>query len=227
MRVAVSWSGGKDSCLACYNAITQGHQVDHLLTFIWETLPLAHPTSLIALQSEALGIKHIEARVKEPYFDQYIETVSRLVKENGIQGIVTGDIYFVGNSHTNWMDDVCKEVGIEIIKPLWAINREEILNNLITSGFKAVFTCVKEPWFDEKWLGRELDWKCLDDLKDLREKKGIDICGENGEYHTMIVDGPIFKKAIEISQLFKEKREGVYFLRVTESHLKPKNMIKS
>ena len=225
MKVAASWSGGKDSCLACYKAIAQGYDVINLVTFIWETPSLAHPLPLIALQSKALGIKQIEAKVKEPYFEQYIETLSRLIKENGIEGIVTGDIYFVDSSHRNWMDDVCKELSIEIIKPLWDVDRYEILNELISRGFKAVFTCAKQPWFDEKWLGRELDWECLKDLTELREKYGIDICGELGEYHTMIIDAPIFKEAIHISKFSKEKQNTVLFMRISEFSLKPKNQL--
>lgn len=224
MRVAVSWSGGKDSCLACYKALAQGHDVTNLVTFIWETPSLAHPMPLIALQSKALGIKHTEARVKEPYFEQYREAMARLKKENGIEGIVTGDISFVDSFHGNWINDVCKGLNIEVIKPLWEADRSDLLNELISKGFKAVFTCVKEPWFDEKWLGRELDWECLKDLKKLRDKYGMDLCGEMGEYHTMMIDGPIFKKALEISRFSKEKQEGIYFMRVTESHLKPKNL---
>ena len=146
MKVAVSWSGGKDSGLACSKAITQGYDVTHIVTFIWETPSLAHPLPLIALQSKALGIRHIEARVKEPYFEQYKETISRLIKENGIEGIVTGDISFVDSYHGNWIDDVCKGLNIEVIKPLWGVDRYEILNELISQGFKAVFTCAKQPY---------------------------------------------------------------------------------
>jgi uncharacterized protein (TIGR00290 family) len=225
MKVAVSWSGGKDSCLSCSKAITQGYDVTHIVTFIWETPSLAHPLPLIALQSKALRIRHIEARVKEPYFEQYKETISRLIKENGIEGIVTGDISFVDSYHGNWVDDVCKGLNIEVIKPLWGVDHYEILNELISQGFKAVFTCAKQPWFDEEWLGRKLDWECLKDLKELREKYGIDICGELGEYHTMIIDAPIFKEAIEISKFSKEKQNTVLFMRISEFSLKPKNSL--
>jgi uncharacterized protein (TIGR00290 family) len=225
MKIAASWSGGKDSGLACYKAMAQGYDVTHIVTFIWETPSVAHPLPLIALQSKALGIEHVEARVKEPYFEQYIEAISHLIKENGIAGIVTGDVCFVDSSRRNWMDDVCKELSIKIIKPLWDVDRYEILNELISQGFKAVFTCVKQPWFDEKWLGRELNWECLKDLKELREKYGIDLCGEFGEYHTMIVDAPFFKEAIEISKFSKEKQDNVLFMKVSESSLKPKNQL--
>jgi diphthine-ammonia ligase len=222
MRIAASWSGGKDSCLACHKAIAQGYDVTLIVTFMWETPSVAHPLPLISLQSRALRIKHIEARVKEPYFEQYIEAVSRLTKENGIEGIVTGDIYFVDDSHRNWMDDVCREVGIEIIKPLWDMSRQEILNELISQGFKAVFTCVKKPWFDENWIGRELNWRALEELKELKDKYGIDLCGEFGEYHTMIIDGPIFKETIEISKFTKDKQNNAIFMRISEATLNQK-----
>lgn len=225
MMVAVSWSGGKDSCLAYQKAMAQGHDVTYIVTFIWENPSRAHPLPLIALQSKALGIKHVEARVKEPYFQQYRETISRLIKENGIEGIVTGDISFVDSFHGNWIDDVCKGLNIEVIKPLWGVDRYEILNELISQGYKAVFTCVKQPWFDEKWLGRELDWECLKELEELRDKYGIDLCGELGEYHTMMIDGPIFKEAIEISKFSKEKQDTVLFMRISELSLKPKNSL--
>ena len=225
MRVAASWSGGKDSCLACHKAIAQGHDVTHIVTFIWETSSLAHPLQLIKLQSKALGIRHVEARVKDPYFERYRETISRLIKESGIGGIVTDDISFVDNYHGNWIDDVCKGLNIEVIKPLWGVDCSEILNELISQGYKAVFTCVKQPWFDEKWLGRELNWECLKDLKELREKYGIDLCGEFGEYHTMIVDAPFFKEVIEIYGFSKEKQDDALFMKVSESSLKPKNQL--
>jgi diphthine-ammonia ligase len=228
LKVAVLWSGGKDSSLACYKAIAQGYDVNDIVTFIWETpspCAHAHPLLLIALQSKALGIKHIEARVKDgqPYFEQYIEAISHLIKEDGIEGIVTGDIVFLDISRRNWMDDICRELSIKIIKPLWDIDRYEMLTELISQGFKAVFTSVEQRWFDETWLGRELDWECLEDLKELREKYGIDLCGEFGEYHTMIVDAPFFKETIEISKFSKEKMDAVLFMKVIESSLKPKD----
>jgi diphthine-ammonia ligase len=228
MKVAVLWSGGKDSSFACYKAIANGYDITCTVTFVWETpspCAYAHPLPLIALQSKVLGINHIEARVKDgqPYFEQYVEAVSRLIKEDGIEGIVTGDIVFLDISRRNWIDDVCKELGIKVIKPLWDVDRYKMLTELISRGFKAVFTCVKQPWFDETWLGRELDWECLEDLKELREKHGIDLCGELGEYHTIVLDAPFFKQAIEISRFSKEKMDAFLLMKVIESALKPKN----
>ena len=200
----------------------EDHDVAFIVTFIWETPSLAHPLPLIALQSKALGIKHVEARVKEPYFEQYRETISRLIKEDGIEGIVTGDISFVDSFHGNWIDDVCKGLSVEVIKPLWGLERYKILDELVSQGFKAIFTCVKQPWFDEKWLGRIIDRDCMKDLQELDAKYGMDICGEMGEYHTMILDAPIFKKTIEVSNFSKERKDNLLFIKINKASLKQK-----
>jgi uncharacterized protein (TIGR00290 family) len=222
MRVAASWSGGKDSCLACHKAIAQGYDVTHIVTFIWETPSLAHPLSVIELQSEALKIPRHEAKVREPYFEAYRETISQLKKDYGIEGLVTGDISYVDSFHGYWIDDVCKGTGVEVIKPLWGLDRSAIVDELISKGFKAMFTCVKEPWFNEEWLGRILDKQSVKDLKDLNQKYGMDICGEMGEYHTMILDAPFFKQTIQISKFDKEKINGMFILKPTNFSLAPK-----
>jgi uncharacterized protein (TIGR00290 family) len=222
MRVAVSWSGGKDSSLACYKAMTGGYDVAFIITFLWETPILSHPLSLIPLQSKALGLRHVEAKVKEPYFEQYRETISRLKEKDGIEGIVTGDISFIDTFHGNWMDDVCKGLGVKVIKPLWGMERNKILDVLVSEGFKAVFTCVKKPWFDEEWLGRIIDKACIRDLETLNVKYGMDICGEMGEYHTMILDAPIFREVIEIPKFDKARENSVFFLKPTQFFLRPK-----
>jgi len=222
LKVAALWSGGKESCLACHKAVKGGFDVAFIVTFVWETPIVCHPLSLMSLQSEALGIPHVKTKVKEPYFEEYREAISRFIKEDGIKGIVTGDISFVDSFHGNWIDDVCRGLSVEVIKPLWGLDRCQILNELVSQGFKAVFTCVRKPWFDEKWLGRELDRDCLKELKELNDKHGIDLCGERGEYHTMIIDAPIFKEVIQISRFSKEKKDSLLFMKPTQFFLKPK-----
>ncbi|NLE06299.1 MAG: hypothetical protein GX638_16050, partial [Crenarchaeota archaeon] len=97
------------------------------------------------------------------------------------------------------------------IKPLWELERQTILDELVDYGFNIVFTCVKEPWFIDEWLGRTLDNQTIKCLQELHEVKDIDICGEFGEYHTMTLDAPYFKKAINI-RLFKKQKIGNSFL---------------
>ncbi len=210
LRVLVSWSGGKDSCLAYHKALAQGHKIYGIVTFIWEKPSLAHPLKITELQAKALETKYFKAETREPYFEHYKKAISKLAENGGIEGIVTGDIAPLDAFHGNWMDNICKELNIKLIRPLWGVDRYQILKELISQGCKAVFSCVKMPWFNEKWLGRELNWESLEELKILGNRYGMDLCGENGEYHTLVTDAPIFKKAIEISKFSVERCNGTF-----------------
>ena len=213
MKVAVSWSGGKESCLAFHKAIAQGHQVAFFLTFILNDWPsLCHPFSVMTLQSEALRMRHLMFKVREPYMESYRDVVANLAKEEGIEGIVTGDIRI--DDHRRWMENACKGLPVTPITPLWGTDGSQLLREVVLAGFKPVFTCVKEPWFNEKWLGRQLDGECLGELEDLHRKFGLDLCGENGEYHTMVLDGPMFRKSIRIEDSSQEKKNSMFLLKV-------------
>ncbi|MCW3996943.1 MAG: diphthine--ammonia ligase [Candidatus Bathyarchaeota archaeon] len=215
MKVVALWTGGKDSALACYKAIKGGHKVAHLVTFLWQTPSSAHDLELIKLQSEALGIPFLWFKLEKPYFEAYKEAMIALKKEYGIEAIVTGDISYVDSFHGSWIDEVCEDTGIKVIKPLWGLKRSEILSELLSSGFKVIFTCVKQPWFSESWLGRTMDKQSVQELGELNERYGVDMCGEIGEYHTMTLDAPLFKRAIEISHSTKEHIGKAYVLSPT------------
>lgn len=216
---------GKDSCLAYQKALAQGHEICGIITFLWENPSLAHPTGIIELQAKALKTKLFKAETRKPCFEHYKQAISNLAEKEGIEGIVTGDIAPLDAFHGNWMDNVCKEVNMKLIKPLWGVDRYKILQELISQGCKAVFSCVKTPWFNEKWLGRELDWETLEKLKKLRDSYGIDLCGENGEYHTLITDAPTFKETIEISKFNVEKHGGTFYVKIEEASIKPKHVM--
>jgi uncharacterized protein (TIGR00290 family) len=222
MKVAALWSGGKDSSLACYRAIENKLDVALLVNFIWEKPSKAHSLTVVRLQAEALQKPSYEAHVKEPYFEEYHKTMLKLKQDYGVEAVVTGDITYIDDFHGNWIDDVCKGTGLEVIKPLWEFARTTILDELITKGFKPMFTCVKEPWFTQEWLGRTLDSKAVEDLTELHKKNGVDLCGENGEYHTMVLDAPFFKKKIKITKFTTEKFNEVFALNPTEAVLEAK-----
>jgi diphthine-ammonia ligase len=222
MKVAALWSGGKDSALACYKALKHGFDVAFVMTFIWDKQPSSHPLAMTKLQSEALQIPFYWERVNPPYFESYKQAMLDLKEDYGIEGVVTGDISLVDSFHGNWIDNVCKDTGVEVIKPLWDLDRIKIVEDLVSSGFKVIFTCVKQPWFSEEWLGRGIDAQTLHELKELNEKTGMDICGENGEYHTMTVDAPFYKKTINVSKFETEKRSKAYVLKPVDLSLAPK-----
>jgi uncharacterized protein (TIGR00290 family) len=222
-RVAVSWSGGKDSCLACYKALQKGLEISYLLNFISkDDKCMSHGVNsrLIVAQSEAIGIPLIQKKVTWDTYEEEFKKVVKDLKEMGIDGIVFGDIDIV--EHLDWVVQVCNDVGILYMEPLWRLNREQILNEFINAGFKAVIVSVKADIFGAEWLGREIDRALMKDLLELNAIRGIDICGELGEYHTLVIDGPIFKKSIKIHAYRKILKEGCWkrwLLEVTDFSL--------
>lgn len=210
MRIISSWSGGKDSCLACYKAINNGDQVKYLLNFISREYKRCcfHglEAKLLNLQADLIGIpifqKEVSADMGE-YETEFKQAVSDL-KTRGAEGMVFGDIYL--EEHRIWVDRVCKDLGIQPIEPLWGIPPEKVLEDFIDLQFKAIVVSCKADLFDKELIGRVLD-KGL--LKELR-RKNICPCGENGEFHTFVIDGPIFKKRIEITKSQPILKEGFW-----------------
>lgn len=223
MKIAVSWSGGMESALACFKASKEGYDIKYLVVFVSETWPaFCHPIKIMELQAKSIGIPLLKLQVKEPYEQGYREAVKKLI-EKGVEGIVTGDIYVVDDLHGRWMDKVTKGLDIKVIMPLWEQNTTEVLNEEVSSGFKSVFTCLGQQWFTEEWLGKELNLDSAEDLKVLAKKKNMDPCGENGEYHTMTIDGPNFKEKITLSKYSKEKKNDRLFIKINEYSSQPKN----
>jgi diphthine-ammonia ligase len=220
MKVAVSWTGGKDSALACYKAMKE-HEVALFVHFMWEKPSPSHPTVITKLQSEAVETKFLWDRLDPPYRDAYRESILELKNEFGIEAIVTGDIT-VDSFHGAWIDEVCKDTGVKALKPLWEMDRNAILNDLICGGFKVIFTCVKEPGMTADWLGRTIDPQAVKEMEVLHEKNGLDICGEFGEYHTMTLDAPFFIKTIQVPKFKVKKVETSFILEPVELSLKPK-----
>jgi len=106
--------------------------------------------------------------------------------------MVFGDIYL--DEHKEWVDRVCNDMGIACIEPLWNQSTESIITEFIDAEFKAVIISAKSDLFREEFLGRLIDYDLVEELK----RREICLCGENGEFHTFVVDGPIFKKEIRI-----------------------------
>ncbi|MCW4016024.1 MAG: diphthine--ammonia ligase [Candidatus Bathyarchaeota archaeon] len=223
MKIAISWSGGIESALACHKVIQEGHNIAYLVAFVAETWPsFCHPLPIMELQAKSMGIPLLKLKVKEPYEQSYREAIKKLI-EKGIEGIVTGDIYVVDDLHGRWMDKVTEGLDIKVIMPLWEQDTSKVLDEEVTTGFRSVFTCLGGQWFTTEWLGRELNKTSVNDLKQLAKEKGVDPCGENGEYHTMTIDGPTFKQAIKISKFTKETHNDRLFIKINEYSLKPKS----
>jgi len=199
MKVFCSWSGGKESALACYRAGLQGFEISFLLNMSGQS---SHThgldSGLILAQSGSAGIPVIQRKTTwDAYEDKFKKAVAGL-KERGIEGGVFGDIDIQG--HRDWVERTCGELGVKPFEPLWQNDREKLLTEFVESGFRAIITVTKAELLGDEWLGRSIDRKFINDIKKVR---GVDLCGEGGEYHTFVTDGPIFKKNIEIQKAAK------------------------
>lgn len=210
LRVGVSWSGGKDSCLACYKAMKQGYKVEKLLNFISKdskrTAFHGIEKDLIKLQAELISIplfqKEVTADTGE-YEKEFKSAVSEL-KEVGIKKMVFGDIYLL--DQINWVERVCKDLNVQPISPLWGIPAEKIAKEFIDLGFKTIIVSCKADVLGKEFIGRYVDNDFLNEIKN----KNICPCGENGEFHTLVVDGPMFKRPIEIVKSEPVLKQGFW-----------------
>ncbi|MCL5430331.1 MAG: diphthine--ammonia ligase [Candidatus Marsarchaeota archaeon] len=201
MGIVFCWSGGKDSALALNYLLQNGYKVDTLLTTITKDYDRISihgvRRSLLKMQAEAIGIPLEEIFLSkdssnEDYESKMCDKLKEL-KRNGATHVGYGDIFL------EWLkrkrESLAKSAGVKCVFPLWGMSTSELANSFIGNGFKAVFTCVDSKVLDKNWAGREFDIEALEDFP-----QNVDPCGENGEFHTFVYDGPIFNKRIEITK---------------------------
>jgi len=220
MSYLVSWSGGKDGCFACYEAMRQGYQVSHLVNFIAQEHNRVRfhgtDTRLIQLQSQAIGIPLLQKETTWGRYEEEFKEAVRSLLPSGIKGMVFGDIYL--QEHLDWVERVCSDIGIDAIEPLWGRKTRDIITDFIDSGFEAVIISAKSELIDREWMGRQIDKDFVSYLSD----NDIDPCGENGEYHTLVINGPIFESRIEIGQGEVAQRNSHWLLDISQYRLAPK-----
>jgi diphthine-ammonia ligase len=222
LKLVASWSGGKDSAFALYKAQQEGHIVQNLLVMMQDkTKSNFHmiPAQLLGAQSQALNISITKTvTTPETYQQNFIQAL-QTAKENGAEGIITGDIFDVALHETGWLDKITTEIGLKPVRPLWHRDTTEILDEFINEGFKANVVRIKKDLLTMDYLGRELNRQFFNDLKKLGN---IDLCGERGEYHTFVTDGPNFSEKIEIQQTQTSTVNGWGKLEITKFTSKPK-----
>ena len=202
-----SWSGGKDSCFACYSAIRQGSEMSHLVHFVRENNLHGVSAELIKLQAGLSGINMVQREVSSDNFEsEFKDTIKNI---RNVKGMVFGDIYL--KEHRSWVERVCGELDIKALLPIWGIDTERLMNDFINEGFEAIVVSGKQEIIDKKWIGHKVDKRFMEYLN---KKPGVDVCGENGEYHTFVVGGPLFKGKIDITKAQVTKRDGHWFLNI-------------
>ena len=221
-KVAVAWSGGKDSCLACYRAINEGYNVSSLFIMMSdESTSKFHliDSKLLDDQSKSIGIPIIK-KISSPnaYEKDFKETLLEF-RNHGFQGLVTGDVFDVAMHEPAWIDRICSEIGLTPIKPLWHLDTKKILTEFINKGFRAIVVRTKNSVLDSEWLGREINHQFFIDLL---EQGKVDPCGEHGEFHSFVIDGPIFKNRIVITESEKTTINGYGRLKIKNYKVLPK-----
>ncbi|MFV0499539.1 MAG: diphthine--ammonia ligase [Bacilli bacterium] len=202
-KVCVSYSLGKDSTLALYRTIKSQKEVVALIISVDERNLRSWfhgvDKTLIETVSCSLNIPVVLAKGDgKNYREVFIEALVKAKKMGAVE-CVFGDIDI--EDHYKWCNDVCNDVGIKSYFPLWNESRKAIVKEFIDAGFMAVVKTVSKSFdLDKGYLGRVLDDKFIKDLETI----GVDVCGENGEYHTFVYDGPIFSSPIPI------KSTGIY-----------------
>jgi diphthine-ammonia ligase len=205
MNVA-SWSGGKDSCLACWRAMQEGLKISRLVHFDRPNNLHGVDPVLIRLQADLAGIPMVQKRVASEDFEQVFRSTVGDLAQQGIKGMVFGDIYL--EPHKEWVDRTCTDIGIEPIEPLWGLKTEDIIRDFLALGFQTIVAAGDQNLIDKRFIGRYIDAEFIDYLK----SRSLDVCGESGEFHTFVTSGPLFKGRIEITLQDVTSRDGFWFL---------------
>ena len=197
-RSIVSFSGGKDSSLALYHALQSGTVIG-LIVMLEEqgqrSRSHAMPLDIIQAQADAIGLPvFMTSSSWADYEDKFIDLMNQ-AKQKGVEVLVTGDLDMP--QHGCWHDRVTQQVGLKLGMPLWLRPHREVVEEFINLGFRSVVVTVNlKLGMKVEDLGKILTLEYIQEL----ESRDIDPCGEGGEFHTTVIDGPIFNKAIPVRQ---------------------------
>jgi uncharacterized protein (TIGR00290 family) len=198
LKAFFNWSGGKDSALALYRTRQSGEwDVQRLLTTVTENSQCVSMhgvrEELLESQAQSLGIPLVKCRLPDAasmqIYDARMMAVVARLKTEGIETAIFGDIFL--EDLRAYREQKLAQSGIRAAFPLWKRNTRELIHEFVDLGFKAIVVCVNQRRLDKSFAGRFIDREFIKDYPD-----AADICGENGEYHSFVFDGPIFEQPI-------------------------------
>jgi len=224
MKLGALFSSGKDSSYALYLMQKEGHEIKCLITiksknpdsFMFHTPNI----DITRLQAEAMGIPLIEEETegnKEDELKDLEKVIKRAKEEYGIEGVTTGALFSEYQSQR--IEKICNKLGLKVFSPLWHKDQETELYELIEHGFEVMITAIAADGLDKSWLGREINEKTIEDLKKINKKTQLNISAEGGEYESLVLDAPMFKKKICIKKAKKimlDKYQGIYKIESAE-----------
>jgi uncharacterized protein (TIGR00290 family) len=217
MKAFLNWSGGKDSAYCLYKALQQNINIQALVTSMNKSTNRVsmHGVRKSLLEKQAASIQlplHTIELTEQPGMEEYEKAISQsnqILKEKGFTHAVSGDLFL--EDLKIYRERLYEKDQFECLFPLWKTDTRQLLEEFISVGFKAVIICVNSSMLDQKFCGRIIDHNFINDLP-----SHVDPCGENGEYHSFVFDGPIFTKPVlfELGEIvYKEYKgpTGFYF----------------
>ena len=217
-KIWLSWSSGKDSAWALhYLRQDQRYRVVGLLTTVNQAFDRvamhAVPTSLLKAQARATGLSVRIVPLPWPCSnDRYESILGQVWKEaeaEGVEGIAFGDLFL--EEVRRYRIEQLKVTRLEPLFPLWELSTRRLAEKMILSGLRARLTCIDPRQLDSSFAGRDFDTALLNDLP-----SGVDPCGENGEFHSFVYDGPMFETALKVTVGEVIERDGFIFADLKE-----------
>lgn len=191
---AVAFSGGKDSTLALDRAIRKGLNVKYLVNIYNEETNRVRfhgfKKEIIKAQADALSLELIQSGSTNKNFEHIFLEGLKILKDKKADGIIFGDIHL--ENVKSWFEERTKKFGFDHIEPLWKNPPKTLITEMINKGYKTTITNIDLEKANENWLGKVITKDLIQEF----EKSEIDLCGENGEYHSFVSDGPLFTHPI-------------------------------
>jgi uncharacterized protein (TIGR00290 family) len=210
---AVSWSGGKDSCFAMIQAQELGFVPKALLNMMNENGKISRshgiPLEILKRQAAVVGLPIMTPSASwNDYESIFIESLKELKDNYSIEATIFGDIDL--QEHRDWEEKVCNATGLHARLPLWKQERRGLVLQMIAAGIETyIVSC--NSLMGEEYLGKRITLNLVNDL----ERLGVDACGENGEYHTLVVDAPVFSERLNVSFGSKRMHSNYWFVETT------------
>jgi uncharacterized protein (TIGR00290 family) len=214
-KAIMTWSGGKDSALALKEIRDHyNYEIVALLTTVttgYDRISMhGVPRVLLEQQVEALGYRlemvFLNKRSSNEEYEEKMKEVLLKYKSQGVRQVIFGDIFL--EDVRQYREDNLARIDMNGIFPLWRMRTDRLVKRFVDDGFKAIVTCVDTEQLDGSFAGREIDTQFLADLPG-----EVDPCGENGEYHSFVYDGPMFKKTVEFErgEVVLRDKQFMYF----------------
>jgi uncharacterized protein (TIGR00290 family) len=193
---AVSWSGGKDCCLALMRAWPE-YDVHVMVTMFDEAGARSRSHGLqpdvIEAQAQRLGLDLITGQCAWNTYEAAFATALAQVAARGCTHVIFGDIF--EDAHRAWTERLCADAGLIAVQPIWGESTPALVREFINRGGRARLDAVRDTYLDASWLGRELTEATVEEYEAL----GVDSCGERGEYHTLVTHCPLFSSPLTVT----------------------------